>query len=159
MTSPVGETPYDGQVRELAQEFGLSLNRARDRFIWLGLQMGDAGPLSCFLLRGYVPGSPVRQHLALMMTSEEALAQTRFTTDQLRYRFEIKSRTGKRGPKRSNLQIGLRNRRLAKRVVDLIAEIGPGSYEAAIKQVADETHWGPQTVRDAYDGQGKKTAK
>jgi hypothetical protein len=152
------ETPYDDDVRELARDFGLSLDRARDRFIWMGLQMGDPWPLVCFLLRGYVPGLAVRRHLALMMTPEEALAQTRFATDQLRYRFEIKSRTGKRGPKRSNLQIALRNRRLAKRVVDLIAKLGPGSYEAAIKQVADETRRGVQTVRDAYD-HGKETVK
>jgi hypothetical protein len=145
----VGETPYDDQVRELAQEFGLSLNRARDRFIWVALQMGDAWPLSVFLLKGYVPGLAVRRHLALMMTPKEALAQTRFTTDQLTYRFEIKSRTGKRGPKRSKFPIALRNRRLAKRVADFIAKQGPGSYEAAIQTVADETHWGVQTIRDA----------
>lgn len=93
-----------------------------------------------------------------MVMPEEALA--RFTTDQLSYRFEIKSRTGKRGPKRSNLPIALRDRRLAKRVANLIAKIGPGSYEAAIKQIADETGWGVQTVRDAYDPhapRGKKT--
>jgi hypothetical protein len=159
MRSPVGETPYDDAVRELAQDFGLSLNRARDRFIWVGLQMGDAGPLSCFLLRGYVPGLAVLQVLALMMTREEALAQTTISKDRLRYRFEIKSRSGRRGPKRSNLPIALRNRRLGKRVSNLLETWGPGSYDAAIQQVADETRWGPQTVRDAYDGQGKKTPK
>lgn len=161
MTPPAGlvETPYDDDVRELAQDLGLSLNRARDRFIWAGLQMGDAGPLSVFLLRGYVPGLAVRHHLALMMQPEEALAQTRFTTDQLRYRFEIKSRTGKRGPKRSNFPIKLRDRRLAKRVVDLFEKLGPGSYEAAIKQIADESRKGVQTIRDAYDPRGKKATK
>jgi len=143
-------TPYDDDVRELAHDFGLSLNRARDRFIWAALQMGDAGPLICFLLTGYVPGLAVRQQLALMMAPEGAPGSTPF-------RFEIKSRNGKRGPKRSNFPIGLRDRRLAKRVTDLIAKIGPGSYEAAIKQIADETGLGVQTVRDAYDPRGKKT--
>lgn len=59
------ETPYDDHVRELAHEFGLSLNQARDRFILLGLQMGDAGPLACFLLTGYVPRLAIRQHLCI----------------------------------------------------------------------------------------------
>jgi hypothetical protein len=149
-------TPYDDDVRELAHDFGLSLNRARDRLIWAGLQMGDAGPLCCFLLTGYVPGLAVRQHLALMMAPEEAIARTT-RRDALPFRFEIKSRAGKRGPKRSNFPIGLRDRRLAKRVADLIAKHGPGSYEAAIKQIADETGLGVQTVRDAYDPRGKKT--
>jgi hypothetical protein len=159
MTKPVGETPYDDHVRELAQEFGLSLNSARDRFILMALHMADARPLSCFLTRGYVPALAVRQYLAVMMTPEEGLAQTTIGKKALPYRFEIKSRTGKRGPKGSNLPIALRDRRLAKRVANLIAKHGSGSYDAAIKQVADETHWGAQTVRDAYDGQGKKTAK
>ena len=153
------ETPYDEDVREFARDFGLSLNQTRDRFIWAGLQMGDVGPLVCFLLRGYVPGLTVRHILAFMMTSEEALAQTTIKKELLRFRFEIKSRTGKHGPKRSHFEINLRNRRTAKRVKDLMAKIGPGSYEAAIKQIADETGLGVQTVRDSYDeSHGKKTA-
>jgi hypothetical protein len=161
MTPPAGliETPYDNDVRELAQDLGLSLNRARDRFIWVGLQMGDAGPLSVFLLRGYVPGLAVRHHLALMMTPEEALAQTTIGKDRLPFRFEIKSRTGKRGPKRSNFQKGLRDRRLAERVANQIAKHGPGSYAAAIQQIAGETGKGVQTIRDAYDPRGKKATK
>ncbi len=39
------ETPYDDDVRELARDFGLSLDQARDRFILSSLQMGEAGPL------------------------------------------------------------------------------------------------------------------
>jgi hypothetical protein len=151
------ETPYDDDVRELAHDFGLSLNHARDRFIWVGLQMRDVGPLICFLLMGYVPGLTLRQNLALMMEPEEALAQTSIRKELLRFRFEIKSRTGKRGPKRSNLEVGLRDRRIAKRVRNLMAKIGSGSYEAAIRQIADETNLGVQTVRDAYDERGKKT--
>jgi hypothetical protein len=38
-----------------------------------------------------------------------------------------------------------------------MAKIGSGSYEAAIRQIADETNLGVQTVRDAYDERGKKT--
>lgn len=154
------ETPYDDYVRELAHEEGLSLNRARDRFIWVALQLGDVGPLTCFLLRGYVPGLAVRHHLALMMTPEEALAQTTIRNELLRFRFEIKSRTRKRGPKRSNLAIGLRDRRLAERVESLKAKHLPGTYEAVIRQIANETGLGVQTVRDAYDQrarQGKKS--
>jgi hypothetical protein len=121
--------------------------------------MGDASPLACFLLVGYVPGLAVRQYLALMMAPEEAIARTT-RSGALPFRLEVRSRAGKRGPKRSNFPIGLRDRRLAKRVADLIAKHGPGSYEAAIKQIADETGLGVQTVRDAYDPhapRGKRT--
>jgi hypothetical protein len=152
------ETPYDDDVRELARENGLSLNRARDGFIWAGLQMGDVGPLVCFLLSGYMPGLALRHHLASMIAAKQSLPES--VRRKLCFRFEIRSCTGKRGPRRSNFAIGLRNRQLAKRVKDLMAEFGAGSYEAAIKQVADETGWGKQTVRDSYDErkqQGKKT--
>jgi hypothetical protein len=43
---PLGETPFDDDVREWAQDLGLSLNQARDRFILVALQMGNAQPLS-----------------------------------------------------------------------------------------------------------------
>lgn len=41
------ETPYDDDVRELARDFGLSLDQARDRFILSSLQMGEAGLRLC----------------------------------------------------------------------------------------------------------------
>lgn len=152
------ETPYDGEVREFAREFGLSLDRARDRFIWVALQMGEAAPLVCFLLRGYVPGLPVRHHIALMMTHEEGLPEGLRKT--LNYRFEIKSRNGRRGPKRSNFYIALRKPKHRKLVEGLMEKLGKGSYLTAIKQVADKSRFSEQTIRDAYDqGHGKKSSK
>lgn len=79
------------------------------------------------------------------------------------YRFQLKSR-GKPGPSRSKFGISLRNRRIATRVAELISRHGPGSYDAAIKTVADETGKGEQTIRDAYDrtrksDQGKRSTK
>ena len=150
------ETPYDDDVRELARDFGLSLDQTRDRFILSSLQMGEAGPLICFLLNGYVPGLEVRQHIALMITDEEALPEA--LRETVRYRLEIKPRGGKPGPKRGGFWKQLRNRKHSKRVKDLMERLGPGSYLAAIKQVSDETGLSEQTIRHAYD-QGRKSRK
>jgi hypothetical protein len=150
------ETPYDDDVRELARDFGLSLDQTRDRFILSALQMGDAGPLICFLLEEYVPGLEVRQHIALMMTNEEALPEALRQT--VRYRFEIKPRSGKPGPKRGHFWKQLRDRNHRKRVKELMEKLGPGSYLAAIKQVAGETGLSEQTIRHAYD-QARKSRK
>jgi hypothetical protein len=149
-------TPYDDNVTELAHELGLSLNTARDRFIWMALQHGDVGPLVCFFVLGYVPALWLRQQLAMMLMPEAGLPET--AKKELRFRLEIRARARRRGPRRSKFEIALRDRRLAKHVANLMNKIGPGSYLAAIKQVAEETGWGEQTVRDAYDKRhGKKS--
>jgi hypothetical protein len=150
------ETPYDDDVRELAQEFGLSLDQTRDRFILAALRMGEAGPLICFLLRGYVPGLPVRHHIALIMADEEGLPEGLRNT--LNYHFDIKSRSGRRGPQRGKFETNLRRRKHGKLVKALMEKFGPGSYLAAIKQVAGESGLSEQTIRDAYD-QGKRSSK
>ncbi len=97
----IKETPYDDVVEEFMREEGWSLDQARDCVIWAGVQMGDTGPLICFLLRGYVPGLRVRQRLAMMLVDEQALP-AKFKKDW-RIRFEIKARDGKRGPRRVRL--------------------------------------------------------
>jgi hypothetical protein len=148
----LGDTPYDEDVRDLAREKCLSLDRARDRFIWVALQMGEVGPLVCFLLRGYVPGLAVRQHVALMLVDSTS------ASDNVHYRLVVKSRGGKHGPRRSNFLIALRQRKYRKRVRELMEEFGRGSYLAAIKQVAGESGLSEQTIRDAYD-QGKRSRK
>src|ERR1700753_1196203 len=95
----IKETPYDDEVRDIAREFSLSLNRARDRLIWAALQMGHTGPLVCFLLRGYVPGLAVRQHIAVMMPRQEGLPES--IKEVVHYRFDINPRSGKRGPRQN----------------------------------------------------------
>jgi len=117
-------------VEEWAREKGWTLDEARDRVIWVGLQMGDVGPLVCFLVQGYVPTLHVRQYLGLMFAPDQALSE-RLRKD-LPFRLVVKSRSGKRGPNRSNFVIALRNRRIAKSVETLMGQIGSGSYDAAI---------------------------
>jgi hypothetical protein len=152
------ETPYDDDVTELAREQGLSLNKARDKFIWIALQMGNIGPLVCFLLVGYVPGLALRHHLAMMLATEQDLPQV--AKRELRFRLEIKPRSVKRGPRQSSFEIALRNRKHAQRVAALIAKLGPGSYLSAIKTVAGKTGLSEKTIRNAYDHhrrQGKRS--
>jgi hypothetical protein len=73
------------------------------------------------------------------------------------YRFDIKARSGKRGPKRGNFHISLRDYNHWKRVEQLMAKLGPGSYLAAIKQVADEAGLSEQSIRHAYDDLAKRS--
>jgi hypothetical protein len=158
---PLGETPYDDDVSDLARVKCVSLDRARDMFIYIALQMGEPGPLICFLLRGYVPGLAIRQHIAMMMLDDEATQQDDFPKEVLRKvlcRFEIKARSGKRGPKRGNFRISVRNYKYRKQVQELIAKLGRGSYLAAITKVAEETGLSEQSIRHAYD-QGTRSSK
>jgi hypothetical protein len=77
-----------------------------------------------------------------MMVPNEMTQHEDFPKEVLRtvrFRFEIKARSGKRGPKRNNFRISLRNYKHRKRVKDLIAQHGRGSYLAAINHVAKET--------------------
>jgi hypothetical protein len=147
------DTPYDSDIAELADELDLPIDTIRDRFILLALDKGDPGPLCCFLIRGYVPGLAVRQRIGLMIAPEEALKQLHKRPP---YRFEIKS--PKRGPHNSTFNKMIRDRKLAKYVANLVAMWGPGTYDAAIKTVANHTGFGQQTVRDAYDA-GKRSSK
>jgi len=154
------ETPYDEEISDWALEKGLSLDQARDRFIFAALEMGDVAPLCCFLLRGYVPALAVRQHIGLMLAREQSLADS--IRARVHYRLEIKPRLLRRGPRRDKFEVALRNRRLGRRMAKLIEEIGPGSYLSAAKTVSAETGWSEQTVRDAYDDQpakGKRSTK
>jgi hypothetical protein len=141
-------------VREFQQELGLSLDRTRDRFIWAALLMGEVGPLVCFLAMGYVPGLAVRQHVALMMLPNEGVPPTR--RQPLEYRFEIKSRSGKRGPRRGSFFKWLRDRKCAERVKELMKGYGPGSYDAAVRQIALDTGLSKPTIRNAYDKRSSK---
>lgn len=148
------DTPHDDDVREFQQELGLSLDQTRDRFIVAALQMGEVGPLVCFLAMGYVPGLAVRQHVALMMLPNEGVPPTR--RQPLKYRFEIKSRSGKRGPRRGNFFKDLRNRKYANRVKELMEKRGPGTYDAAISEIALDTGFSKPTIRKAYDKRSSK---
>ena len=155
------DTPYDDDVEAIAKDKGLSIDVARDRFIWVALQLGDAGPLRCFLLRGYVPPLRLRKWLGMMMLPEGAISLVPKIKQELRFRFDIKSRDRKRGPVKRKFKIARRNDQLATAVRSIIEMHGRGSYDAAIKTVASETGCSEQTVRDAYDKtrRGKRSAK
>jgi hypothetical protein len=150
-------TPYDDEIEAIAKDKGLSIDEARDGYIWMALRCGDANPIACFLLSGYVPGLGLRRCLGAMLAPEKALSGSKL----LQFRFDIKSRNGKRGPVKSKFKIARRNDQLAAAVRSLIEMYGPGSYDAAIKIVASASGLSEQTVRDAYDKtrQGKRSAK
>jgi len=160
-------SPYDDDIENMARERGWSEDEARDRFIWTALHFGDVAPLCYFLLQGLVPAVYVRELLALMLTPELAGGPTDFreVAERLKFqdvpfRLEIKSRTGRRGPKSNNFNVAWRNWHIAQDVEKLMKEHGPGSYDAAIKQVAAKKRLTERTVRDAYDrGHGSKSRK
>jgi hypothetical protein len=150
------DTPYDIEVDVFAKLYGLSIDQARDSFIWAGLQYGDEGPLVCFLARGYVPGLELLQNLALMMTPGEALPELK---QELRFRLVMKARNGTSGPVKSRFNTARRNWQLAFLVRSHMKVHGRGSYDAAIKTVASKRGEKEQTVRDAYDSLARKTRR
>src|SRR5262249_14173518 len=149
------ESPYDDRIEHMAGENGWGLEEARNRFIWTALHYGDVDPLCYFLLRGLGPAVYVRRFLALMLIPglagafKEVAEELKF--QDVQFRLEVKSRTGKRGPKRNNFDVAHRNWRIGRDVEKRMKEIGRGSYASAIKDVAAKTGRSEQTVRDAYD--------
>ena len=154
-------TPYDDEIEAIAKDKGLSIDEARDGFIWVALRCGDSDPLMCFLLSGYVPDLWLRKWLGIMLAPEKVLTESDILKQELQFRFNIQSRNGKRGPVKSRFKIARRNDQLAAGVRFQIEMHGRGSYDAAIKTVASETGCSEQTVRDAYDKtrRGKRSAK
>jgi len=140
--------PYEDVANEVAREADIPLSEARDRVITAFLRYGEVGPLVCFLIAGHVPALEVRHSIAVMLAPDHALTED--LMKRCPYRLVAKARSGERRPK-INLDILLRDRRLAKLVAELLKKFGRGSYDAAIKQVAADTGLGEETIRAAYD--------
>jgi hypothetical protein len=150
-------TPYDFDVEALAKQNAWSIDKARDGFIYLGLQYGDVGPLFCFLVGGHVPGLELRQTLAVMLSPEAVWPDVH--KQKLRFRLIMKARNGKRGPVKSKFNNFLRNGKLALLVRSYMKVHGRGTYDAAIKTVASKCGEKEQTVRDAYDASARRTRR
>ena len=74
-----------------------------------------------------------------------------FDRAKVPYELKTQSRTGRRGRRKAPPEKELRDWLIFKNVEKRMSEIGRGSYDAAIKEVADLDGLDVYTVRRAYD--------
>ena len=144
------DNPWDSEAAWIAREEGGLVNEFYDRVILRLLRLGGSRPLADFLLKGHEPGPTVRRYIALMMLNRDDFANRSpadsnlFPDDEMPFRFDIKSRSGKKG-------------RHFEPEKQQVAQLAPTlGYEAAIARVKEAINEsggavGEQTIRDAYD--------
>ena len=133
--------PWDFEAKLLALLSGMSSDEASDRTIIYWLMSGDLRPLASNLFERRIPGQLVLTYLALMMLDQdvEGLAP---------YRLKLVPRRAGRPKKPENFVRDLVLRTLVNK---RIKELGPGTYDASIKDVAKSTRHSERVVRNAYD--------
>jgi hypothetical protein len=118
---------------------------------WMHLK-GDLRPLADAILKGHEIDKAVLNALRLMILDDDAVPAS--LKDLTPYRLESKRRSGKPGrPKQpENFVRDLVIRTL---VDSRIKELGPGTYDASIKDIAERTGHSERVVRNAYDRYAK----
>jgi hypothetical protein len=118
---------------------------------WMYLK-GDLRPLADAILKGREIDEAVLNALALMILEDDAVPAS--LKDRTPYRLESKRRFGKPGrPKKPENFV--RDLVIRTRVDKRIKELGPGTYDASIKDVAERTGHSERVVRNAYDRYAK----
>jgi hypothetical protein len=118
---------------------------------WMHLK-GDLRPLADAILKGHEIDKAVLNALRLMILDDDAVPAS--LKDLTPYRLESKRRSGKPGrPKQPENFV--RDLVIHTRVDNRIKELGPGTYDAAIKDVAERTGHSERVVRNAYDRYAK----
>ena len=120
-------------------------SRVEDLVILKYLMAGDTRVLAWFLLDGYTPSPGMLKFIGQML---EPGSQP---TDKVPFELVAKSRTPERGRPPKGPEQELRDLLIYSRVTELIERDGPGSYEAAIDEVASLDGLERSTVRRAYD--------
>jgi hypothetical protein len=141
----MSNTPWDFEVKLRALLSGISSDEASDRTIIKWLMSGDLRPLASILLQRRIPGQLVLTYLALMMLDQdvEGLAP-----------YQLKAVPRKSGrPKQPEKFV--RDLVIGRLVDKRIKELGPGTYDASIKDVAKTTGQSERVVRNAYDRYAK----
>jgi hypothetical protein len=136
-------TPWGIQASRL-QQGGCSPENARDLVILDWLRKGDTRPLADLLRTGIVPSSLVLSYLASMLHPADG------TEDAVSYMLVPKRRREGRGAN-DNPEIEIRDQLIADNIERLMREIGPGGYDAAVKQLSTLIGLSEKTIRNAYD--------
>src|SRR5262245_14009576 len=124
---------------------GMPSDEAFDKTIIYWLMCGNLEPLASMLLERRRPGQLVLAYLALMMLGEDV-------EGLVPYRLKAVPRKAGRPKQPENFVRDLVIRTL---VDKRIKELGPGTYDASIKDVAKTTRQSERVVRNAYDRYAK----
>jgi len=141
----MSDPPWDLEAKLLALLSGMSFDEASDKIIIHWLDSGDLRPLAWKLLERRRPGQLVLTYLALMMLDQDV-------EGRVPYRLKTVLRKAGRRKQPENFVRDLVIRTL---VDKRIKELGPGSYDASIKDVAKRTNHSERVVRNAYDRYAK----
>jgi hypothetical protein len=141
----MSNTPWDFEAKLRALLNGVSSDEASDQTIIKWLMSGDLRPLASTLLERQRPGRLVLTYLALMMLDQDV-------EGLVPYRLKAVPRKAGRRKQPENFVRDLVIHRL---VDNRIRELGPGAYDASIKDVAEKTRHSERVVRDAYDRYAK----
>src|SRR5262245_14493712 len=137
----MSNAPWDFEAKLRALLNGVSSDEASDQTIIKWLMSGDLRPLAWKLLLRRRPGQLVLTYLALMMLDQDV-------EGLVPYRLKAVPRKAGRRKQPENF---VRNLVICTKVDKRIKELGPGSYDASIKDVAKETNHSERVVRNAYD--------
>jgi hypothetical protein len=138
---------WDTEAELLADVHGKSIDECREDVILKWLMAGDLRPLRAALLRGWVMGRVVQQHLGAMLLddNEEYCCIDNPTGCQMSHQLVVRQR-GPGNPRKPENFV---------RDIDLVANMlilrKTGlSYEEAIAEVVSKTEWSESTVKGAY---------
>src|SRR5262245_3447044 len=141
----MSDPPWDFEAKLLALLSGMSFDEASDKIIIHWLDSGDFRPLAWKLLERRIPGQLVLTYLALMMLDQDV-------EGLVPYQLKTVPRKAGRRKQPENFVRDLVIRTL---VDKRIKELGPGTYDASIKDVAERTGHSERLVRNAYDRYAK----
>jgi hypothetical protein len=158
----VPDNPFDGEANRLADEKNITILVARDIVIRKYLNNGDTRPLAFWLEKNHPLGSEVRLLLAFMLqpTRENSEFPGKFiTVPPGVVPFELKAtrRDGKRG-RHNDLGAAERNNAILKYYHKRCEEIGPGSSESVIAEIAAFPDLNESIVREAIKSRSPKSA-
>jgi hypothetical protein len=154
---------WDREAEWLAAEKKIPLNEAYDAVIMRGLMSGELQPFAASILMGHTPSQNVLHYVATMFLDDnivdilDAATVTKMVGESVEGPFEYQTphqivtrrRKGKGRPlEPANL---IRDIEAADRVAARMRELGAGTYDAAVKEIAAEMGLGGRTVANAYN--------
>jgi hypothetical protein len=140
--------PWELEAEYYIADKGTSLETARTFVMLRWMHFGDLRPLADAIRKGLEIDKTVLNLLAMMIVEDGILPAS--LKKIAPYRLEAKRRDGRQGRPREpkNFARDL----IAWSVVDRrLKEHGPGTYEAAVKEVAKDMGLSEGAVRKAYD--------
>ena len=121
--------------------------KAIDLVIVRYLRFGDTRALAWWLYEGHTPSPTTLKYIACMLQPGSG-ASTKLSP----YELISKSRTPKRGRPPKGPEADLRDWLIYKNVKHFMDEAGPGSYDAAIRDIATLQGLNQAVVKRGYEG-------